>query len=447
MTEPGYRGKLVLDEPAEGVARLRIVNPQRRGALDHEILDTLAETVRSLDAPCLLLTGTGKVFSAGYDLGNLEGRRFEEAAEKLVAHPFHSAIEALDAYPYPVVAALNGHAIGGGLELALTCDIRLAAREAKMGMPPAKLGLIYSHTGLRRFVEACGAPNTAELFYTAQNVDAERGLQMGLVGHVVDAADLDERAVAMAAGHRLRRAAVAGRQQAHPARAPRPGLGAAARRRAGADRPARVVLHQPGLRRGRARLRREARAEAGRGGRRAPGPSGAPPSVPGRGGRCDRADRGPGTGQPHPPDLRAPGPARPARRPPGAVAVLGQPPRPGRPPPCPRGRRRRRHALRRGRRLRPARVGDHAHPPPARGAPGRLPRPRERAAHGLALPGADGRDPRAGPRGRGGAGRRRARTRRPPTAAAWPRPRPCPTATATSSTWSGACCRRRARAA
>jgi enoyl-CoA hydratase/carnithine racemase len=193
-------GKLVLDEPAEGVARLRIANPGRRGALDHEILDTLAETVRSLDAPCLLLTGTGKMFSAGYDLGNLEGREFEEAAEKLVAHPFHAAIEALDDYPYPVVAALNGHAIGGGLELALTCDIRLAAREAKLGMPPAKLGLIYSHTGLRRFVEACGAPNTAELFYTAENVDAERGLQMGLVGHVVDADELDERALAMASG-------------------------------------------------------------------------------------------------------------------------------------------------------------------------------------------------------------------------------------------------------
>lgn len=193
-------GKLVLDEPADGVARLRIANPQRRGALDHEILDALARTVHSLDARCLVLTGTGTVFSAGYDLGNLEGQQFEQAAEKLVAHPFHSAIEAMDAYPYPVVAALNGHAIGGGLELALTCDIRLAAVEAKLGMPPAKLGLIYSHTGLRRFVEVCGAANTAELFYTAANVDAERGRQMGLVGHVVDAADLDDRAVQMAAG-------------------------------------------------------------------------------------------------------------------------------------------------------------------------------------------------------------------------------------------------------
>ena len=192
-------GKLVLDEPADGVARLRIANPQRRGALDHEILDTLAQTVRGLDARCLLLTGTGKVFSAGYDLGDLQGQEFEQAAEKLVAHPFHAAIEALDDYPYPAVAALNGHALGGGLELALTCDIRLAATEAKMGMPPAKLGLIYSHTGLRRFVEACGAANTAELFYTATNVDAGRGLEMGLVGHVVDAADLDDRAVEMAA--------------------------------------------------------------------------------------------------------------------------------------------------------------------------------------------------------------------------------------------------------
>ena len=64
------------------------------------------------------------MFSAGYDIGNLEESSFEEAAERLVAHPFHDAIEALDAYPYPVVAQLNGHAIGGGLELALTCDLR-----------------------------------------------------------------------------------------------------------------------------------------------------------------------------------------------------------------------------------------------------------------------------------------------------------------------------------
>jgi enoyl-CoA hydratase/carnithine racemase len=191
-------GKLLLDEPAEGVARLRISNPERRGALDHEILDTLAETAGSLDARCLLLTGEGKMFSAGYDLGNLEGQQFEQAAERLVAHPFHAAIEALEAYEYPVVAAINGHAIGGGLELALTADIRLAAREVKLGMPPAKLGLIYSHTGLKKFIEVCGVANTAELFHVGRNVDAERGLAMGLVNQVVEPEELDERAVELA---------------------------------------------------------------------------------------------------------------------------------------------------------------------------------------------------------------------------------------------------------
>jgi enoyl-CoA hydratase/carnithine racemase len=192
-------GKLVVDDPADGVARVRISNATRRGALDHEILDALAETVRGLDARCLLLTGTGDVFSAGYDLGNLADQEFEHAAERLVAHPFHDAIEAIDAFPYPVVGALNGHAIGGGLELALTCDIRIAAREAKVGMPPAKLGLIYSHTGLLKFLEACGPANTAELFYVGRNVDAQRALEMGLLNHVVDAGELADRALEIAA--------------------------------------------------------------------------------------------------------------------------------------------------------------------------------------------------------------------------------------------------------
>jgi enoyl-CoA hydratase/carnithine racemase len=184
-------GKLLLDEPAEHVARIRIANPAKRGALDHEMLDALAATVRELDARCLLLTGDGKMFSAGYDIGNLDDRDFEERAEGLVAHPFHAALEALEAYEYPAVAALNGHAIGGGLELALTCDIRVAARGIKVGMPPARLGLIYSHTGLRKFIEICGVANTAELFYVGRNVDADRAARMGLVNQVVERDEID----------------------------------------------------------------------------------------------------------------------------------------------------------------------------------------------------------------------------------------------------------------
>ena len=190
--------KLHLDEPAEGVARLTISNPERRGALDHEILAALAGHARTLDARCLVIRGSGDVFSAGYDIGNLSEQEFEESAEKLVAHPFHDALEALEAYRYPVVAEINGHAIGGGLELALTCDIRLAARGVKMGMPPAKLGLIYSHTGLAKFIDICGPANTAELFFVGRTVEAERGHEMGLVNEVVAADELDERVLDLA---------------------------------------------------------------------------------------------------------------------------------------------------------------------------------------------------------------------------------------------------------
>jgi enoyl-CoA hydratase/carnithine racemase len=191
--------KLVLDHPADGVARLTISNPDRRGALDHEILDALAGHARTLEARCLVIRGSGQVFSAGYDIGNLGEQSFEESAERLVAHPFNDAIEALEAYEYPVLAALNGHAIGGGLELALTCDMRVAARGIRLGMPPAKLGLIYSHTGLRRFIDVCGVANTAELFYVGRNVDVERAERMGLVNQLVEPEELDEHVLGLAA--------------------------------------------------------------------------------------------------------------------------------------------------------------------------------------------------------------------------------------------------------
>jgi enoyl-CoA hydratase/carnithine racemase len=140
------------------------------------------------------------VFSAGYDIGGLPRDEFAHQAEALVAHPFHDAIEALEAFPFPAVAALNGHAIGGGLELALTCDLRVASGDAKLGMPPARLGLVYSHTGLRKFVDAIGVVRTRELFFTAENVDARVAERWGLVNEVVEADEVQARSVELAAG-------------------------------------------------------------------------------------------------------------------------------------------------------------------------------------------------------------------------------------------------------
>jgi enoyl-CoA hydratase/carnithine racemase len=188
----------VVDEPGGGVVRITISNPDKRGALDHEILDAITAVVGAQDARCLLLTGDGPVFSAGYDIGNFSDDKLSEAAEKLVAHPFTEAIEAIEAYRYPVVASINGHAIGGGLELAVTCDLRIAARGVRLGMPPAKIGLIYGHTGLKRFIDVCGVANTNELFLVGRNVDADRAYEMGLVNRVVEAQALEEEALSLA---------------------------------------------------------------------------------------------------------------------------------------------------------------------------------------------------------------------------------------------------------
>src|SRR4051794_11726093 len=126
------------------------------------------------------------MFSSGYDIGDIPDDLFAQEAEKLVAHPFTSALEALDATDVPTVAALPGHTIGGGLELALCCDLRVAARDINLGMPPAKLGLVYSHTGLRRFLHAIGEPRTRELFLLGRNIDARTAEAWGLVNRVAE---------------------------------------------------------------------------------------------------------------------------------------------------------------------------------------------------------------------------------------------------------------------
>ena len=203
MEEQLASGKLLLDRPAEAVARLTISNPERRNALDHEILDAIAEVMPQLDhgieTRCVILTGAPPLFSAGYDIAGIPEQTFERDAEALVAHPFHAAMEAVAHHPWPTLAAINGHCLGGGLELAITCDLRLCAAGAKLGMPPAKLGLIYGHTGLRKFLDTIGLSHTKELFLTGRNLGAERAERIGLVNEVLEDEALGDEAVALAA--------------------------------------------------------------------------------------------------------------------------------------------------------------------------------------------------------------------------------------------------------
>jgi enoyl-CoA hydratase/carnithine racemase len=191
-------GTVHVEEPAPGVALLTISNPDKRGALDRTLLESLRFALERLDARCVVLTGEGRAFCAGYDIEELLSEGYDDGEEAGSGHPFPTALAAIEAYPYPVVAALNGATIGGGLELAIACDLRIAADTVQLGMPPAKLGVVYAAVGLNRFLTTIGAARTRELFMTGQRIDAATAERWGLVNSVVAADALPEAALELA---------------------------------------------------------------------------------------------------------------------------------------------------------------------------------------------------------------------------------------------------------
>jgi enoyl-CoA hydratase/carnithine racemase len=182
-------------ERREEIAILTLVNEKKRNALDPPMLDALCGELERLPAEgarAVVLTGAGDVFSSGYDLAALP------AGAAPAENPLGRALSAIADGPLPVVAALNGAAIGGGCELAATCDLRVAHAAVTLTMPPVRLGLVYAPSGLRRFVALCGLSRTRELFLTAAPVPAERALGWGLVDRVVARDEVLPAAVALA---------------------------------------------------------------------------------------------------------------------------------------------------------------------------------------------------------------------------------------------------------
>jgi enoyl-CoA hydratase/carnithine racemase len=189
-------GTVGVEEPAPGVALLTISNPEKRNALDRTLLESLRFALERLDARCVVLSGEGRAFCAGYDIEELVREGYDDDAE--AHHPFPAALAAIESYPYPVVAALNGATIGGGLELAIACDLRIAADTAQLGMPPAKLGVVYGHAGLNRFLTTIGGARTRELFLTGRRIDAATAERWGLLNEVVEAERLPDAALSLA---------------------------------------------------------------------------------------------------------------------------------------------------------------------------------------------------------------------------------------------------------
>jgi enoyl-CoA hydratase len=178
---------------------LAIENPAKRNALDFAALDLLAEGCAAAardGVRCLVLRGAGDdAFSSGFDLDAMGGRsargeRPDEAVER--------AAEALEAVPCPTIAFLNGPAYGGGLELAVTCDLRVACAGVRLGMPPARLGVVYAEAGLRRFADLLGPARVRELFFIGRPIEAETALAWGLVNRVEPVDRAEAAALALA---------------------------------------------------------------------------------------------------------------------------------------------------------------------------------------------------------------------------------------------------------
>jgi enoyl-CoA hydratase/carnithine racemase len=183
---------------ADGVAVVRIDRPPLN-ALSGALLDELAAIARDLaadsDVKAVVVFGGPKAFAAGADISEFGGP--DEA--RAIARRFRSAFDAIGDIPRPVIAAINGVALGGGLELALACDLRVAADNARVGQPEILLGVIPGAGATQRLPRLIGPARAKELIWSGRQVRADEALAMGIVDRVVPAAELEDAALAWAA--------------------------------------------------------------------------------------------------------------------------------------------------------------------------------------------------------------------------------------------------------
>ncbi|MDP2291128.1 MAG: enoyl-CoA hydratase-related protein [Actinomycetota bacterium] len=190
-------GELVLLERRDdGVAVVTLNNP-KVNALSQALLGELFEVATALTADppgAVVITGGERIFAAGADIAEFGGADQGRA----IGEGFHRALNAVAAIPRFVIAAVSGYALGGGCELALSCDYRIAAERAVFGQPEVLLGIIPGGGGTQRLTRTVGRSRAKELMITGRQVRADEALRIGLVGEVVPNESLHERALALA---------------------------------------------------------------------------------------------------------------------------------------------------------------------------------------------------------------------------------------------------------
>ncbi|MFF8871776.1 enoyl-CoA hydratase/isomerase family protein [Streptomyces massasporeus] len=175
----------------DSVATVVIRHPEKRNAMTAAMWRSLPPLLEELagdpEVRALVLTGEGRTFCAGADISTLRGS--PEEAQGLAVR----AEEALAAFPKPTLAAIRGHCVGGGAQLAAACDLRFAEEGALFGVTPAKLGIVYPASSTRRLVSLVGPATAKYLLFSGELIDAQRALRTGLVDEVLPEGELDKR--------------------------------------------------------------------------------------------------------------------------------------------------------------------------------------------------------------------------------------------------------------
>jgi len=190
---------VLVERPAEGVGLIRINRPDARNALNMEVRKGLAQHLTAMGEDdairAIVITGNEKSFAAGADIKEMAGAGTIEMMQRGT----HRLWRVIAACPKPVIAAVNGFALGGGCELAMTCDMIVAGEGAKLGQPEVKIGILPGGGGTQRLPRAIGKYQAMKLCLTGDMVSAKQALDMGLVSEVVPDAEVEKRAVEMAA--------------------------------------------------------------------------------------------------------------------------------------------------------------------------------------------------------------------------------------------------------
>jgi enoyl-CoA hydratase len=172
------------------VARVTLERPDKLNALNNAMWERLGELFAELDADlslrCVIVAGAGeRAFSVGADIAEFEENRSSVARARSYARRTHGALDAVARCRHPVIAAIRGLCVGGGLELATCCDLRIAAASARFGIPVKRLGLVVAYSELKPLVDLVGPANAMEILLEGEVFGVERAYDMGLVNRVV----------------------------------------------------------------------------------------------------------------------------------------------------------------------------------------------------------------------------------------------------------------------